>query len=355
MVLELLLRHLVTLFTILLFGILLWRQKSPGDAELNYFWLTLLSCLVLVVADAMEEITSADPSLRFWRIFFSVVGYAFRSTAALGLLLVVTTKKTHRFLLWIPALITLLVSATAFFSDIAFGYNENYSFSRGPLGFVAFLIPLLYVLAIIWVAFKYYTDSKGLQRYIILICALFCLVATAADTLYYGNRLTEAILISSIFIYMVLRAHDNRHDTLTGLLNRYAFYEDCARFNNRIAAVASLDMNDLKTINDSLGHAEGDAALISISKCIKALKNPNAMTYRMGGDEFVILFFEADEAFLERTEKQIKESVMDAGYSISAGFALRNPKTKLEDALRESDRQMYEDKELYYQTHKRAR
>ena len=93
MIQDMLIRHMVTLFLILLFSILLWNQKSPRDAEQRYFWLTVLSCLMLVLEDSLEIITSEDPSLRFWRTLLSVLGYTFRATAAVGLLLVIVPRE----------------------------------------------------------------------------------------------------------------------------------------------------------------------------------------------------------------------------------------------------------------------
>ena len=87
-------RHLVTLFLILLFSMKLGVQKSAQDAELKFFWLTVFSCLLLVVEDALETMSQTDPSLRFWRTLLSVLGYTFRSSAALGLLLVVIPGKS---------------------------------------------------------------------------------------------------------------------------------------------------------------------------------------------------------------------------------------------------------------------
>ena len=66
---DMLPRHLVTLFLIILLSILLRSQKSFRDSELRYFWLTVLSCLLLMFEDALEIIASEDPSLRFWLYF----------------------------------------------------------------------------------------------------------------------------------------------------------------------------------------------------------------------------------------------------------------------------------------------
>lgn len=96
---------------------------------------------------------------------------------------------------------------------------------------------------ILWITLKHFSESQGLQKFIIPGCAVFCLTASVVDALYGGIRLNEAIMISSVFFYIILRAHDNRRDALTGLLDREAFYDDCAGFGGRIEAVASIDMN----------------------------------------------------------------------------------------------------------------
>lgn len=257
MLLDFLFRHLVTLFLILLFSIMLHNQKSSRDTEQKYFWMTVLSCLLLVFQESLEIMASKGPSLRFWRTLLSVLGYTLHSTAALGLLLVIVPREKRHVSLYIPSLITLLVSCTAFFTDIAFNYDENYSFYRGPLWYVVFIVPILYMLMILWIILRRFTESKGMWKYVIPGCVVFCLTAAIVDSLYGGIRTNEAIMISSILFYIVLHAHDNRRDPLTGLLNRKAFYDDCEMYDKSIEAAASLDMNGLKTMNDSYGHHAG--------------------------------------------------------------------------------------------------
>ena len=131
------------LFLIILFGIRLGSQQSSRDKELRYFWLTLFSCLLLVAQDYLETICSQDPELRFWRTLLSVLGYVLRSTATVGLVLVACKPEyRNKWLWWIPCGINLLVCCTAFFTDIAFGFDADYSFYRGPLGYVSFIVPI---------------------------------------------------------------------------------------------------------------------------------------------------------------------------------------------------------------------
>ena len=357
MLLDMLYRHLVTLFMIALFSIMLFTRKSSRDTEQRYFWLTILSCLFLVLEDSFEVIASLDPSRRFWRTLLSMLGYTFRSTAALGLLLVVVPRGKRTFVLWIPALVTLLVNSTAFFTDAAFGFNEKYEFYRGPLGFVAFVVPIMYLLMILWITYTRFTESKGLQKLIAPGCAVFCLSASMVDVLHGGIRLDEAIMISSIFFFIVLHAHDNRRDPLTGLLNRKALYNDCSMYNKTISAVASMDMNGLKRMNDTLGHHAGDEALVKIAEYMKHISDREAASYRIGGDEFIILFFGMDEDAVRRSTEKIAENVAENGYSLSAGYAMREGNEDIEETIRRSDARMYANKAEYYrvQNHDRRR
>ena len=65
MLTNMLFHHLVTLFLILLFSIKLWSRKSFRGMETKYFWVPVLSCLVLVIEDTLELFTAQDRSMRF--------------------------------------------------------------------------------------------------------------------------------------------------------------------------------------------------------------------------------------------------------------------------------------------------
>ena len=102
-------------------------------------------------------------------------------------------------------------------------------------------------------------------------------------------------MISGIFLYMFLRFYDTDRDPLTGLRNRMSFYADCKRYGQLINAVASVDMNGLKELNDTKGHEAGDKALQAIADSLKDVAGRRIMVYRIGGDEFIILFIRQDQ------------------------------------------------------------
>ena len=79
------------------------------------------------------------------------------------------------------------------------------------------------------------------------------------------------------------------------------------------------------------------------------------LVYRIGGDEFVILFFHDDEQKICRVEEHIREKVSRHGYSVSIGYTVRKSGESLDDTIRNSDRMMYDNKADYYRQNDRDR
>jgi diguanylate cyclase (GGDEF)-like protein len=88
------------------------------------------------------------------------------------------------------------------------------------------------------------------------------------------------------------------HDDLTGLANRAAFWDrlahrlDVADRRGTGLAVLFLDLDDFKTVNDTLGHAAGDQLLVDIARRITAELRAGDTAARVGGDEFLVLLDE---------------------------------------------------------------
>ena len=348
-------KHFITFFLVLVCSIKLHSMKTSRNAELRFFWLTVIACFLLALEDWAESIASMAPEMRFWRILFSVFGYTCRPVAAIGLLMVIEPPEKRTWKLWIPSLINMVIYLTAFFSPIAFSYDAEYDFVRGPLGFSVFVISCIYIIEVLLRIFNRFSEGRGAEGRILVICGVATLLSAIVDALRGGTRVNEAILISSVFLLFFLRSHDNRNDALTGLLNRQAYYEDLNVMGNTVTAIASIDMNGLKDLNDSKGHEAGDAALVAIGKCFHAHSYRDAISYRMGGDEFVMLFLEMHEARVERILHEISADVTAAGYSVSCGWAMREDGQDLDEVLRLSDQSMYARKAQYYLDQNRDR
>ena len=340
--------HFTTVLLVILCGIKLHSQRKAKDVEMHYFWMTLICCFLLAVEDSLETFTATDESMRFWRVLLSVIGYVLRPVAAVGLLMVICPPEHRSWKIWIPALVNTAVNLTAFFSPIAFSYDADYDFVRGPLGYVVFVVSFLYLILIVVVILNRFYEGKRADRWVLVCSGLGVIGAALVDAILAGRHLNEAIMIGCIFTLFYLRSHDNYLDPLTSLRNRFAFYDDCDNLLRYISAVASIDMNGLKKLNDSRGHAAGDAALVQIGKCLSDVSDRRTIPYRVGGDEFVILFLGRDAQAVEDTLRMVRASVSAVGYSVSAGYAMKQPDQTLDDAVRESDQNMYLEKAEYY-------
>ncbi len=152
-------------------------------------------------------------------------------------------------------------------------------------------------------------------------------------------------------------------DVLTQVENRNAMVEYISGFTSGVVippeqmGVVFVDLNGLKVINDEEGHSEGDKLLIRASSLIKVVF-AGSRIFRSGGDEFVVFCENITEVKLSELVSQLKvmaETTSDV--SIAVGSAWRRGGYDINDAIKNADELMYQDKKAYYSTnpHKNRR
>jgi diguanylate cyclase (GGDEF)-like protein len=150
--------------------------------------------------------------------------------------------------------------------------------------------------------------------------------------------------------------HQAFHDPLTDLANRALFVDrvehglEVARRAGHGVAVLFVDLDDFKTINDSLGHPAGDELLIAVAGRLREVVRRADTAARLGGDEFGVLLEGTDRPGAERTAERILEA-LDIPFQLAAkevfvhasiGIALRGEDEITVDALlRNADVAMY--------------
>jgi diguanylate cyclase (GGDEF)-like protein len=146
-------------------------------------------------------------------------------------------------------------------------------------------------------------------------------------------------------------------DTLTGLPKRRHFRKelDRALASGERCAVFFLDLDRFKQINDTLGHAAGDAVLCAVSERVQSVIGPDATFCRLGGDEFTILLPIVPEAdTLTPLAARIRDAVVrpvafgdkEIGVSTSIGIAVAPDDAKSpEELLHCADTALYAAKE----------
>lgn len=124
-------------------------------------------------------------------------------------------------------------------------------------------------------------------------------------------------------------------DPLTGIHNRRSFFDrlqnvidEDVRYGDRQAGIIFIDLDRFKAINDTYGHAAGDAVLVAVGQYLKRNTRSHEMAARLGGDEFVVLLIDRrDEGFptvpFNRIDRGINNLVVDfKGRSIRVGASL---------------------------------
>jgi diguanylate cyclase (GGDEF)-like protein len=151
--------------------------------------------------------------------------------------------------------------------------------------------------------------------------------------------------------------HDARHDGLTGLPNRTAIFEQLDEAILRVEqdsalAVLFIDLDGLKTLNDTLGHDRADEMIREVGQRLSAVVRGSDFVGRFGGDEFVVVAEGvADEDQAARLGFRLLEAVsepvpgIDSSVTASIGITLlTDGQSDAREALRQADAAMYEAK-----------
>lgn len=146
----------------------------------------------------------------------------------------------------------------------------------------------------------------------------------------------------------------NSTDMLTGVLNRNALNERVSALTggaegaSRHTGIVFADMNGLKYVNDNQGHIAGDLMLKNAAMILQSTFVGDEI-YRVGGDEFLVLLHETDEADIRAKIDDIKKkSALFENVSFAAGYCLLDDGRDFRKAMSEADARMYEDKENCY-------
>jgi diguanylate cyclase (GGDEF)-like protein len=183
----------------------------------------------------------------------------------------------------------------------------------------------------------------------------------ASSYLWPANVTLQAIVFTTVALLIAWiqeRFHRERQlariDQLTELANSRAFFEraelevDRARRYAHPLTVAYLDLDNFKTINDSLGHQTGDALLRTVAQTLSRLTRSTDLVARLGGDEFAVLIPESGpeqgRALLERLCQEIAQILKAHKWPVTAsigGAAFLEAPESASSMVSRSDELMY--------------
>ncbi len=152
--------------------------------------------------------------------------------------------------------------------------------------------------------------------------------------------------------------YTSRMDPLTGLMNRSGFVESILRFKRQFRGKKALfllsDLDHLKEINDTFGHAEGDSAICRLGNTLKATLGENAIVARIGGDEFVASIFNSSDQDIKKVREMITGALAEQNknsekpYYVESSLGIFSytvdDTMDLSALIKKADRPLYEEK-----------
>lgn len=269
------------------------------------------------------------------------------------------------FLTAIPWSGIFLLTASSPFTGLIYRWDDELSFYMGPLFYINFLIPCLYLLPVSIKSLyrsclrKYYCRRKNYR-----ILASFALIPCTALLLHplIANTPITAISVTITITYIYIQIQELLLiiDPLTKLSNRYKmteYLEFCLSHTapSQNLYLFSMDLDYFKQINDTYGHPEGDQALIAFAQILKRLEYQlGGISVRYGGDEFAFLYESSnpDTPLLLKAElnHQLDQHNQNSGkpYSLQAsiGYARYLPEYKdITAFIKAADQNLYEEKQ----------
>lgn len=221
--------------------------------------------------------------------------------------------------------------------------KEDHVLKQGIIMFTACAV--IYIL----ILFAGVTLPLEIDRVATILQSLACLAFVLAQILNYYLNISASYIRQKEYESLSEKAYV---DALTGLPNRKRAQDVFRGLNAAMGAYAivSLDLDNLKIVNDRFGHHAGDEMLIDTASILNLCFGEKGFRARMGGDEFVVVLKRVDRDDLDEMLEETNYHLREAGqqehgvdYSISYGYAFKEecPSGNSEDVYKLADERMY--------------
>ncbi|MBQ6552178.1 MAG: GGDEF domain-containing protein [Clostridia bacterium] len=354
MIKEYLLQNWALLLIIVAFAIALKVTVFLEKRTLRHFYAMIVEIFVLSIAVFVEFYLTDLGGYALARTLLMALRYS--ATPIIIAQVIYSLVKKSDPAVFIPAAALTVIDIVSIFTGIVFSVDGDGVFHRGPLGILPFIMAGAYSIIVVYVLYR--NSNKRAAEVIPIVFLAIALTSGVVLPFLLGPSFSHifctTIAIALFVYYVFLIIQVTKKDPLTGLLNRQAYYADIESDPESITALILIDMNGLKTLNDTQGHAAGDEALAALGLCFMRALRRGESAYRVGGDEFVIICRRVPRDEVAALADRIRKNVADTEYGVSLGYSCSaGGKNSIDDMLRESDEMMYIEKACYYKAAER--
>jgi len=342
-------RYVVSHFVMLMELVGLWVMLDVGvhvsKRTIRMTRMTLLLLLLDSVLYELEVWTHTFETLSIWRPILTAAIYSLQPFVILSIMQMTAPLRKRFYWLLLPGLICVPVYFSSQWTHLVCWFQESNVYSDGPLSWLPYFVFGFYLLVFFVQYFRTYKKYSVRDRLSVCFIALMAMFGVILYIVIdfsndYSAIFAAVVLLYYLFIYI----HVAKADALTGLMNRQCFYRDSQTRAGRITCVASVDMNGLKWLNDTKGHDAGDRALKAVAECLAGCGMEHKTVYRVGGDEFVIFYYDLTEEKVIQDIDHMREAMSKTEYVCAYGYCMKQDGVSVEETLRVADQAMYDDK-----------
>ena len=315
--------------------------------------ITLIVILLLFLESLfsfLEIWTQSFETYTVLRPLFTACKYSIYPPIIFLLMQITLEKKSSKkkaLLFLIPELICVPIFFTSQWTKLVAYYDENNKYQGGALSYLPYILFAFYAVLFLVYNIIYFKQYSKTYRRIIYFIVFGSIIGAILYILFYEEYdFTDLFTASIVLYYLCFYIHLSKVDPLTRIGNRQSYYHSIIENNDSITGVVSIDMNNLKLTNDTYGHEEGDRALKTIAQVMSNNCGKKGTAYRIGGDEFVILYVNATEDEVKAGLENVKNAMDKTPYTCAYGYEMRIKKEDIEDIVRISDQKMYTNKAL---------
>ena len=313
--------------------------------------LTRLASVLLLLVSLLfhlEQWTQDFPGYTPWRPFLTACVYSLHPLILIVIMEITAPleKKKGWGLVLLPAAVCVPLYFTSQWTHLVCWFSQENSYKSGPLARLPYFLFAFYLVVFVWQNIRHFRSHTGGERGFLL----YELLAAGAGILLYfllgiDNDYSAIFAGCLLLYYLFMYIHSAKADPLTGLLNRQCYYRELGDpGGDKACAVVSVDMNELKWLNDTLGHDAGDAGLVAVARCLQLGALRNKDVYRVGGDEFLILYYDLTREKVLEDVETMRAGLAQTQYVCAFGAAFPGEKYDLEHMAVEADAAMYADK-----------